>query len=148
MRTSTEMIIVPRPGLSLNFLKDFLLINYKLTLKVKLGWSKYKHKNTVLVSKKTVHWESNLPDRGTKTCPGLVPRSGHLFVTPGHVFVPRLGHLFEPQSGHLFVTPGHVFVPRSRHLFVPLSGHLYVTPGHVFVPRQGTFLCHEWGTFM
>ena len=25
------------------------------------------------------------PDRGTKRCPGWVTRSGHLFVTPGHV---------------------------------------------------------------
>ena len=65
------------------------------------------------------------PDRGTKTCPILVARSGHLFATPGHVLVPR--------SKHLFVTPGHAFVPQSGHLLVT-PGHVFRL-GHLFVPR-------------
>ena len=48
----------------------------------------------------SAHWESNLPrstaPTGAPFCAPIgdvfVPRSGHLFMTPGHVFVPRLGH--------------------------------------------------------
>ena len=48
-----------------------------------------------------------------------------------------IGASFCAPIGHLFVTPGQVFVPRSWHLFVPRAGHLFVTPGQVFVTRAG-----------
>ena len=114
------------------------------------------------------------PDRGTKTCPGLVPFTGLPFCAPigaclcapgacfsapgsclcapRHVLVPRSGNLFVPpghvlvpRSSHLFVTPGHVFVPRLGHQKVPRSGQFFVTPGHVFVPRVGHKKVTRWG---
>ena len=52
-----------------------------------------------------VHWESNLPPRGTFLCPG-----SHLFMPRGHLFMPR---------GYCLATPGHLFVPWGQ-LFVLL----------------------------
>ena len=46
--------------------------------------------------KNGVHWESNLPPRGTFLCP-----RGHLFMPRGHCLATK-GHLFVPW-GQLFV---------------------------------------------
>ena len=90
----------------------------------------------------SLHWESILPRPGHKKVPrrstGL---GGHLFETPGQVFVPRSGHLFMPRSGNLFETPGQVFVPWSGHLLMPREGQLFVPrAGHEKVPRSGHFI--------
>jgi len=64
-----------------------------------------------------LHWESNLPPRGTFLCPrGTFLRPRGTFLCPGgHLFMPR-GHLVMPR-GYCLATPGHLFVPWGQ-LFV------------------------------
>ena len=105
-------------------------------------------------------WEKKGPT-GNQTCPGLVvPRSGHHFVIPGHVFVPRSRHLFVPQaSGTPICDPGACFCAPVTAPFYSPSGTPLCDPGACFcapvgAPKgappmgalnRGTFLCPDQG---